>query len=259
MGDARAPITAAMLEVRDVSFSYDQGGRASPTLRDLSFSVERGHIASLVGPSGCGKTTLLKVIAGLVAPDSGEVLVGGRASQGVEPEVGYIFQDPRLLPWRTVIQNVMLPLDIQRLSRPQARMTAQRALTVVGLPDVEHAYPAELSGGMKQRVAIARALSYDPAILLMDEPFAALDAISREKLNLEMLGLRQSTGKTMLFVTHSISEAVLMADRVLVMSPRPATVCREISVDLGPDRDLRVQDSVEFTRLTAAVREALEG
>jgi NitT/TauT family transport system ATP-binding protein len=153
----------------------------------------------------------------------------------------------------------MLPLEVQRLSRPQARLTAARALTVVGLPDVEHAYPAELSGGMKQRVAIARALSYDPAILLMDEPFAALDAISREKLNLEMLGLREATGKTMLFVTHSIAEAVLMADRVLVLSPRPATVQRELAVDLGPNRDLRVQDSPEFIRLTAAVREALDG
>jgi NitT/TauT family transport system ATP-binding protein len=248
-----------VLEVRDVGFSYRQGVSATLALRQLSFSVKRGEIVSVVGPSGCGKTTLLKVIAGLMAPDNGQVLVGGHASQGVHPDVGYIFQDPRLLPWRTVIQNVMLPLEVQRLSRPQARLTAARALTVVGLPDVEHAYPAELSGGMKQRVAIARALSYDPAILLMDEPFAALDAISREKLNLEMLGLREATGKTMLFVTHSIAEAVLMADRVLVLSPRPATVQRELAVDLGPNRDLRVQDSPEFIRLTAAVREALDG
>jgi NitT/TauT family transport system ATP-binding protein len=172
--------------------------------------------------------------------------------------VGYIFQDPRLLPWRTVIDNVMLPLQVQRLSRPQARLTAERALQIVGLAtDTERRYPAELSGGMKQRVAIARALTYDPAILLMDEPFASLDSISREKLNLEMLGLQARTGKTMLFVTHSIREAVLMADRVLVLTQRPASVCREVRVDLGSERHLGVQDSAEFARLSGVVRQAL--
>src|SRR5579885_1743045 len=215
-------------------------------------------MVGIVGPSGAGKTTILRLVAGLLRPNAGHVEVAGSSRPGVHPEVGYIFQDPRLLPWRTVLDNVMLPLQVKRLSQPQARLTAERALAVVGLDRAEQHYPAELSGGMKQRVAIARALSYDPAILLLDEPFAALDAISREKLNLEMLGLRQATGKTMLFVTHSIAEAVLMADRVLVLSQRPATIRREVRVDLGPRRDPRMQDSADFIRLTAAVREGLE-
>ncbi len=152
----------------------------------------------------------------------------------------------------------MLPLEVERVSRPQARMTAERALALVGLKGTGQRYPAELSGGMRRRVAIARALTSDPAVLLMDEPFASLDAISREKLNLEMLRLREATGKTVLFVTHSIRESVLMSDRVLVLSHRPAAVRREVRVDLGPQRDLRVQDSTEFTRLTAALREELD-
>jgi NitT/TauT family transport system ATP-binding protein len=248
----------AVLQVRDLSYTYGWGPRSTPAVRQLSFEVGRGEIVALVGPSGSGKTTILKLIAGLLQPQEGSILIDGRASDGVHPDVGYIFQEPRLLPWRTVIENVMLPLQVQRLSRPQARFTAERALQVVGLHDAEQRYPPELSGGMRQRAAIARALTYDPAILLMDEPFAALDAISRERLNMEMLGLRRATGKTMLFVTHSISEAVLMGDRVLVLSQRPASVCREVRVGLGPERAPSVQDSLEFTRLTAAVRDALE-
>jgi NitT/TauT family transport system ATP-binding protein len=247
-----------VLQVRGVSFTYGGGTRATAALRGLSFDVMAGEIVGIVGPSGCGKTTILKLIAGLLRPDSGEVRIDGSDVASAEPRVGYIFQDPRLLPWRTVVDNVMLPLQVQRSSRPQARLTAERALQVVGLRDTEELYPAELSGGMRQRAAIARALTYDPAILLMDEPFAALDAISREKLNLEMLRLRRATGKTMLFVTHSIPEAVLMGDRVLVLSHRPATLRREVGVDLGPERGIDTQDRPEFTRLAAAVREALE-
>jgi NitT/TauT family transport system ATP-binding protein len=247
-----------VLQVRDVSFTYGRGERATPALQRLSFEVAGGEMVGIVGPSGCGKTTILKLVAGLLRPSGGEVRIAGATDRQSQPPVGYIFQDPRLLPWRTVIANVMLPLQVQRLSRPQARLTAERALQVVGLRDVNHLYPAELSGGMKQRVAIARALTYDPAILLMDEPFAALDAIAREKLNLEMLRLRGTTGKTVLFVTHSIPEAVLMSDRVLVLTHRPGSVCREVPVNLGSDRTIRTQDQPEFTRLTAAVREALE-
>ncbi|MFI5267351.1 MAG: ABC transporter ATP-binding protein, partial [Chloroflexota bacterium] len=246
-----------MLELRDVSFTYGEGALATLAIQRLRLEVRSGEIVGLVGPSGCGKTTILRLVAGLLQPDAGQVLVNGSASQGVHPDVGYIFQDPRLLPWRTVLDNVMLPLQVQRVSRPRARLTAERALRVVGLRDTEDRYPAELSGGMRQRVAIARALTYDPAILLMDEPFASLDALSREKLNMEMLGLRRATGKTMLFVTHSIPEAVLMGDRVLVLSQGPATVLREVVVALGHDRALHDQDSPEFTRLTAAVRESL--
>ncbi|HLG73879.1 MAG TPA: ABC transporter ATP-binding protein [Chloroflexota bacterium] len=246
-----------ILAVRHVSFAYGEGARSTPAVRDLSFEVERGEMVGIVGPSGAGKTTILRLVAGLLRPNAGHVEVAGSSRPGVHPEVGYIFQDPRLLPWRTVLDNVMLPLQVQRLSKPQARLTAERALAVVGLDRAEQHYPAELSGGMKQRVAIARALTYDPAILLMDEPFASLDALSRERLNMEMLRLRQATGKTFLFVTHSIPEAVLMADRVLVLTNCPATICREIRTGLGPERSLRVQDSAEFAHLTGAIREAL--
>jgi NitT/TauT family transport system ATP-binding protein len=256
-----APGAAALtnvLEMRDVSFAYGGGERSTRALENVSFSVRSSEIFSIVGPSGSGKSTILKLVSGLLSPDSGEVCIQGRISPGVHPDVGFIFQNPRLLPWRNVLDNVMLPLQVQRVSKPQARLTAQRALAVVGLPESERHYPAELSGGMRQRVAIARALTYDPAILLMDEPFAALDAISREKLNLEMLALRRATGKTMLFVTHSINEAVLLGDRVLVLTHRPASVKCEIEVPLGPDRTLAMQDSAAFARLTGAVREALE-
>jgi NitT/TauT family transport system ATP-binding protein len=248
----------AVLELRDVSYTYGQGGLAMPAIGRLNLEVGEGEIVGLVGPSGCGKTTILKLIAGLLPAGTGQVEVRGHAVDGVHPDVGYIFQDPRLLPWRTVIDNVMLPLQVQRLSRHQARLAAERALDVVGLRDTNQRYPAELSGGMRQRVAIARALTYDPAILLMDEPIAALDAISRERLNMEMLGLRQATGKTMLFVTHSIPEAVLMGDRVLVLSGRPGRLLANVAVDLGSDRTPRCQDSAEFIRLTARVRAALE-
>ncbi len=246
-----------VLSVNRLSFTYGSGVRATAAVQDLSFQMKGGEIVGLVGPSGAGKTTILKLIAGLLQPSAGEVRVNGAISSDVHDDVGYIFQDPRLLPWRTVIDNVMLPLQVRRASRPQARLTAQRALAVVGLADTEQRYPAELSGGMRQRVAIARALTYDPAILIMDEPFASLDAISRERLNMEMLRLRQTTGKTMLFVTHSIPEAVLMGDRVLVLSNRPATIRREIVTGFGPDRTPHVQDLPEFARLTGAVREAL--
>jgi NitT/TauT family transport system ATP-binding protein len=251
-------VSEPVLELRDVSFTYGEGERSTPALDGVSFTVGQSEIVSIVGPSGSGKSTLLKVIAGLLEPNAGEVCIQGRSSRGVHPDVGYVFQDPRLLPWRTVIENVMLPLQVRRVSRPQARLTAQRALAVVGLPNTEQRYPAELSRGMRQRVSIARALTYDPAILLLDEPFAALDAISREKLNLEMLALRHATGKTMVFVTHSITEAVLLGDRVLVLTHRPASVKSEIDVPLGPERDLKMQDSMQFARLTGAVREALE-
>ena len=247
-----------VLQLRNISFTYGRGPRSTSAVRELSLEVGSSEIVAVVGPSGSGKTTILKLLAGLLQPDDGNILINGHVSDGMHPDVGFVFQDPRLLPWRTVIDNVMLPLQVQRFTRPQARLTAERALQVVGLHDAEQRYPAELSGGMQRRVAIARALTYDPAILLMDEPFASLDAISRERLNLEMLGLRKATGKTMLFVTHSIREAVLMGDRVLVISHRPATVRREVRVDFGPDRAPNIQDSVEFTRLTAAVRAALE-
>ncbi|MBV9121633.1 MAG: ABC transporter ATP-binding protein [Chloroflexi bacterium] len=250
--------STAVLDLRGVGYSYPQTGGLSTVVRDLTFQVGTAEIVGIVGPSGCGKTTILKLAAGLIRPDAGAVLVNGHQGPGVHADVGYIFQDPRLLPWRTVIENVMLPLQVQHASRPQARLTAERALAVVGLPDVNQHYPAELSGGMRQRVAIARALTYDPAILLMDEPFAALDAISREKLNLEILALRQATSKTIVFVTHSINEAVLMADRVLVLSPRPAMVRREVEVPFGPERECAIQDSVEFAHLTGLIREAMD-
>lgn len=242
----------SLVTLRAVSFGYGEG----PTIDRLSLSVASSEILAVVGPSGCGKTTILKLVAGLLRPDSGEVLVGGHPA-GSGSAVGMVFQEPRLLPWRTALDNVLLPLEVPAGNRATARDRAVAALRLAGLHGSDHRYPAELSGGMQQRVAVARALSRDPAVLLLDEPFAALDAPAREQLNMEMLALRARTGKTMLFVTHSLTEAVLMADRIVVLSGPPARLSREIAVGLGSERHVGMQDSAAFTALTATLRDAL--
>ena len=229
-------------------------------LRDVSFTVGPGEFVTLIGPSGCGKSTLLRLAAGLLAPTTGRVRVlGGTPAQARRARAfGVVFQEPALLPWRTLLANVELPLEIAGRRPAERRTVAQRLIEFVGLAGFERARPAALSGGMRQRAAIARALSLDPRVLLMDEPFASVDELTRDRLNQELLGIWRSTGKAILFVTHSIEEAVYLSDRIVVLTRRPGRVAAVLNVDLPRPRDLALKRTPEAFQWTARVRLALE-
>ena len=206
-------------------------------LDDINLDIRAGEFVTVVGPSGCGKSTLMRMIAGLIAPSRGEIRLGGDIVRGTRRDIGIVFQSPVLFPWRTVLENVLIPIDVQRRGRQQNLPKARDLLAMVGLADFAHRYPAELSGGMQQRVGIARALVNDPAILLMDEPFGALDALTRRSLQDELLRIWAATGKTIVFVTHSIEESIYLADRIVVLTYRPGTIKRDIRVELPRPRD----------------------
>ncbi|MBC9004137.1 ABC transporter ATP-binding protein [Micromonospora aurantiaca (nom. illeg.)] len=219
--------------------------KSAPTqaLSDINLTVRRGEFISVVGPSGCGKTTLLKILAGLSPKTGGAVRIAGRDVTKPLPEVGMVFQAPTLLPWRTIFDNVMVPAEIQKLDPRRHRERAQQLLEMVGLNGFEQKYPHELSGGMQQRAGICRALVHDPAVLLMDEPFGALDAMTREYMNVELLRIWQESNQTIVLVTHSIPEAVFLSDRVVVLSPRPGRIAEVMDIDLERPRDLGVMSS----------------
>lgn len=225
----------------------------------LDLTIKDGEFVVFVGPSGCGKSTLLRVVAGLILPTRGSVRIGATAVDGPRFDVGIVFQSPTLLGWRRILQNVLFPLEI--LGRKTARSNEQAAelLRLVGLAGFEQKRPHELSGGMQQRAAICRALVHDPGILLMDEPFGALDALTREEMSLELLRIWASTLKTILFVTHSVSEAVLLADRVIVMTPRPGRIADIVDVHLSRPRDYEQESSDEFHRCTQRIRQQIFG
>jgi NitT/TauT family transport system ATP-binding protein len=223
-------------------------------LTDANFSIDEGEFITVVGPSGCGKSTLLKILAGILRRTSGEVTLRQRPVDGPSRDVGVVFQAPVLLPWRNVLQNVMLPIDIQRRQRGEYEQRARDYLKLVGLEGFERKYPNELSGGMQQRVGISRALVHEPALLLMDEPFGALDAMTREAMNLELLRIWKESRKTVLLVTHSIPEAVFLADRVIVMTPRPGRIREIIPIELERPRTLEMINSAPFGRYVAAIR-----
>ncbi len=235
--------------------------RSEPThaLSDINVTIKRGEFVSIVGPSGCGKTTLLKVLAGLIPKTEGVVRVAGRDVDGPLPEVGMVFQAATLLPWRTILQNVMVPVQVQRLNTTQYRTRAKNLLQMVGLEDFADKYPHELSGGMQQRAGICRALVHDPAVLLMDEPFGALDAMTREYMNVELLRIWRESGQTIVFVTHSISEAVFLSDRVVVLSPRPGRIAEIVPIDLGRPRDLSIVSSDAVGVYVKRIREHFSG
>lgn len=237
----------AYIVVDRVSFAYEtvRGGRIE-ALREVSFTIEKGEFVSLLGPSGCGKTTLSKIIAGLLRPLEGRVIIDGRVVEGPSPEAVMVFQDHQLLPWRTVLGNVELGLEIKGVPREVRRKRALEYIRLVGLEGFEDKYPKELSGGMKQRVGIARALAVEPKIVLMDEPFAAVDAMTRTILQRELLRIWSATKKTILLVTHSIEEALLLSQRVIVMTRRPGRVKSVIDVDMPYPRD---PFSSQFQRL----------
>ncbi|MER7787003.1 ABC transporter ATP-binding protein [Streptomyces sp. NPDC097640] len=219
--------------------------RSEPThaLSGIGFTVRRGEFISVVGPSGCGKTTMLKILAGLIPGSEGAVRVAGREVAGPLPEVGMVFQAATLLPWRTVLENVMVPVEVRKLDARVYRERAGKLLAMVGLAGFEGKYPHELSGGMQQRAGICRALVHDPAVLLMDEPFGALDAMTREYMNVELLRIWRESGQTIVFVTHSIPEAVFLSDRVVVLSPRPGRVAEVVDIELERPRALSVMAS----------------
>ena len=229
-------------------------------LSDVELTVGEGEFVSLIGPSGCGKSTLLRLIADLIGPTTGTVTVAGKPAGQARRDQAYgiAFQQSGLFEWRTVLRNVELPLELRGLSRPARRAKAEDMLALVGLSEFAGHYPAQLSGGMQQRVAIARALAVQPPLLLMDEPFGALDEMTRERLQTELLGICAATGTSTVFVTHSISEAVFLSDRVVVMSARPGRITAAIEVGL-PARDEAVRQSEQYFGYVTAVRRALRG
>jgi NitT/TauT family transport system ATP-binding protein len=247
------------IDVRGLSLTFQAGDQAVHALDDIDLRIERGEFVSLIGPSGCGKTTLMRVIADLERPTGGSVSVfGGDPEQArLDRVYGYVFQAPTLQAWRTVERNVELPLEIMGMPAAERRQRSQSRLEMVGLTGFERKYPWQLSGGMQQRVSIARALSFDPDLLLMDEPFGALDEITRDHLNEELLTLWSKTHKTVIFVTHSIAEAVFLSTRIVVMSRRPGRIIDIVDCNLPPDRDLAIRDAPEFLEVAAKVRRGL--
>jgi NitT/TauT family transport system ATP-binding protein len=217
-------------------------------------TADDGEFVAVVGPSGCGKSTLLKIVAGLLSSTSGVVRVNGQFVHGPPSSIGVVFQSPLLMPWRDVLGNVLLQIEMRGLPAHRYRSVALNLLNLVGLGGFEHAHPHQLSGGMQQRVGLCRALVHDPQLLLMDEPFGALDALTREQMAIELQRIWMERTKTVLFITHSISEAIILADRVLVMSPRPGRVLSDIRVDLPRPRRMEDANSAEFVRLSNEVR-----
>jgi NitT/TauT family transport system ATP-binding protein len=254
--------TAVEIACRGVGMVFPTSAGSLHALQDVSLTIRRGEFVSLIGPSGCGKSTLLRLITDVLHPTAGTITVreGPPAQARLGREFGFVFQQPGLLLWRSALANVSLPLEVGGWGRrhtPPHR--PEELLELVGLKGFERAYPRQLSGGMQQRVAIARALVTGPPILLMDEPFGALDEITRDHLNQELLRIWRATGTTILFVTHSIPEAVFLSGRVLVFSPRPGRIVEEIEVPLPYPRQQGIKDTPEFVRCTAAVRRALAG
>jgi NitT/TauT family transport system ATP-binding protein len=254
--EATKPNSEAVVSLRGVTVEYatPDGGPGVRAVEDVSLEVARGEFVAVVGPSGCGKSTLLRVLSGLLRPTRGDVRVEGTPVEGPRRDVGIVFQDPTLLPWKTILQNVLLPASVLKLDMHAARERAQALLELTGLGDFMHRYPHELSGGMRQRAGIARALLNDPKIILMDEPFGALDAMSRERMNEEITRIWADSGASVLFITHSIPEAVLLSDRIVVFSARPGRVVETIVNPLPRPRSLDITATPQFGQQAAHLR-----
>jgi NitT/TauT family transport system ATP-binding protein len=247
------------IDVRNVSLTFETADGKVDALSNVSLQIADGEFVSFIGPSGCGKTTMLRVIADLQQPTAGTLLVNGMSAEKARlaRRYGYVFQAPALFPWRTIEKNLKLPLEVMGFSDSEQQQRAARYLALVNLTGFERKFPWQLSGGMQQRVSIARALSFDPALLLMDEPFGALDEIVRDHLNEQLLQLWDKTGKTVLFVTHSIPEAVFLSSKIVVMSPRPGRIIDIIDCDFPRDRTLEIRETPEFLKIAQRVRVGL--
>jgi NitT/TauT family transport system ATP-binding protein len=255
--DSRAASSQAarnVIEISGVSKTYKTRDGEVPSLRPIDFNVRDGEFIVVVGPSGCGKTTLLKMLAGLLPPSTGEIRIDGKAITKPHSGVGIVFQTAMLLPWRSVFNNVMMPVEVKKLPREEYKKRAQALLDMVGLQGFENKFPWQLSGGMQQRASICRALVHDPKIVLMDEPFGALDAMTRERMNVELQRIQRETSKTVLLITHSIPEAVFLADRILVMTERPGTIAAVYDVPLERPRTLDVLADPVFIELSQTIR-----
>jgi NitT/TauT family transport system ATP-binding protein len=246
-----------VLSVRNLSAVFPNGNGGLRALEQLTFSVLPQQFLCVLGPSGSGKSTLLRIISGLLAPTDGDVLYDGVSISGPRQGVGFVFQKANLMPWRTVLENIMLPLELQMLPRTKALHQAQELVDLMGLGGFEDSLPCDLSGGMAQRVAIARALVHDPDVLLLDEPFGSLDALTRERMGNELLRIWQVKRKTVIMVTHSIPEALFLADRVIVLSPRPGRLRMDLEVTLPRPRDEDMMYTSEFGRLARMLRSAI--
>ena len=259
VGEPTSGGAAAGVEARDLSLVFDTDDGPVHALSHVDLSIRPGEFVSLIGPSGCGKTTLLRVIGDLETPTSGTVTVKGMSPRQarLKRSYGYVFQAPALYPWRSIARNVALPLEIMGYARDERRRRVEAGLDLVNLTGFGNKFPWQLSGGMQQRASIARALAFDPDLLLMDEPFGALDEIVRDKLNDQLLRLWDRTGKTVVFVTHSIPEAVFLSTRIVVMSPRPGRVHDVVDCDFPRDRTLDIRETPEFLRVAHRVREGL--
>jgi NitT/TauT family transport system ATP-binding protein len=239
-----------IIEVNKLGKDFGAGRAHVRALADLSFAVEEGRFVTLVGPSGCGKSTLLQILAGLMPATSGEARIDGERIRAPVPDkIGMVFQDPTLLPWKTALANVEFPLDLRGVERTARRKRCSALLELVGLNEFANHYPHELSGGMRQRVAIARGLAPDPRLILMDEPFAALDEQTRTRMGHDLLDIWEKTGKTVFFITHSLAEAIYLSDFVLVMSPRPGRIIKTIAIDFPRPRELDIIGSEAFGRI----------
>ncbi len=248
---------ANLIDYQRVRKVYNSGHDEVIALEEVSFAVGEGEFITVVGRSGCGKTTLLKLTAGLLAPTAGTVHVAGIPVRGPLTNIGVVFQSPVLLAWRRTIDNVLLQIEARELKVEEYRKKALELLELTGLKGFENKYPNELSGGMQQRVSISRALIHDPPLLLMDEPFGALDAITRDEMNLELLRIWREAKKTVLFITHSIAEAVFMGDRVVVMTPRPGKISEIVKLDLPRPRTTALRDDPRFVSYVKHIRESL--
>jgi NitT/TauT family transport system ATP-binding protein len=252
--------SGAALVATGIDVGFPRRGEAPVrALAGFDLAVGRGEIVALIGPNGCGKSTFLRVASGLLAPDGGSVMLDDTPIVAPDPRIGLVFQEPRLLPWRTVARNVTYPLELAGWPRGRRDVRLAQLLDLVGLAEAREARPSQLSGGMRQRAAIARALALEPRVLLLDEPFSALDALTRDRLNLELLALWERTGSTVVIVTHSIPEAILLADRVVVMTPRPGRVAATIPIDAPRPRSLDLLDRAVVSDAAAEIRALLGG